>query len=314
MRILKLLILLAIGLLSSAGISSAIAAESISTDLVQESAIENSSTNEAYETLLQQADQLIDNNQADEAYALLASYETEHAGDPRFDYIIGIAALDSGLPDHAASVLERALAANPEFTAARLELGRAYFQMGDFQRAKSAFDITLAQTTSEEVRTDINGYLDEMAIRAAVRHTSLKGFVGLTVGRDNNFNNSTKEPRVRLFDAQNWVIHTIDPINMKVSDNYYAAEAGIQIDQELTSHWGVFASMAYRNRTPFNQTTLRMTNLDMRAGLQYATHTNRFRVNAVMADSYTHIRAKETKANLVCNIMLEKKKHTNKKT
>ena len=284
MRILKPFILLTFGLLSSAGISSALAAENISPNSEQEPAIENGSSKEVYETMLQKADKLINNSQPDEAYALLASYEGKHAGDPRFDYIMGIAALDSGMPDHAAFAFERALAANYDFTAARLEMGRAYFQLGAYQQAKSAFDTALAQATSEEVRTDINGYLDEMAIRASVRNTYLTGFVGLTVGRDNNFNNSTKEPRVRLFDAQNWVIHTIDPINIKVSDNYYAAEAGIQIDQELSSHWGAFASMAYRNRTTFNQTILKTTNLDMRAGLQYETHSNRFRVNAVMGN------------------------------
>ncbi|MDX8384979.1 MAG: porin family protein [Gallionella sp.] len=282
MRIFNPFILLIFGLLSLAGISPTIAAENISPTSHQDSALGNTASQEVYEMLLQQADQLIHDNKPDEAYALLSSNEAEHAGDPRFDYIMGIAALDSGKPDHAASAFERAMAANADFTAARLELGRAYFQLGDFERAKSAFETTLAQVTSEEIRADINGYLDEISIRAAARNTYITGFVGLTVGHDSNFNNSTKEPRVRLFDAQNWVIHTIDPVNMKVSGSYYAAEAGFQIDQDLTSQWGVFASMAYRHRTPFNQATSKTANLDMRAGLQYETHNNLFRVNVVM--------------------------------
>lgn len=284
MRFFKPYILLLFALLSSASVSLAFAAEDVTLASSKTSAIEKIPAYEVLETLMQEADRLINNDQPDEAFSLLTSYEVEHSGDPRFEYIMGIAALDSGKPGIAASSFERALAANADFTAARLEMGRAYFLLGEYQQAKSAFDTTLAQVTSEEVRADINGYLDEITIKETARNTDLTGFVGLSVGRDSNFNNSTKEPQIRLFDTQKWVIHTIDPINMKISDNYYAAEAGLQIDQDLSSHWGVFASMAYRHRTPIDHKTFKSANLDMRVGFRYKTNTNLFRVNAVMGN------------------------------
>jgi hypothetical protein len=39
-----------------------------------------------------------------------------------FDYLLGIAALDSGKPDRATIAFERVLAVNPNFAGARLDL------------------------------------------------------------------------------------------------------------------------------------------------------------------------------------------------
>ena len=48
-----------------------------------------------------------------DGYTLLAPYEDEMAGNVDYDYLLGIAALDSGQPDKASLALERVLAVNP---------------------------------------------------------------------------------------------------------------------------------------------------------------------------------------------------------
>lgn len=45
-----------------------------------------------------QARELLNSHQAGSAYTLLAPLADERAGDPDFDYLLGIAALDSGQP------------------------------------------------------------------------------------------------------------------------------------------------------------------------------------------------------------------------
>ncbi len=73
-------------------------------------------TGAAYEKILLDADALIKSGNAGAAYSLLEPLEFEHSGEERFDYLIGIAALDSGKPDKATLALERVLIVRSEFS------------------------------------------------------------------------------------------------------------------------------------------------------------------------------------------------------
>src|SRR5262245_24518356 len=66
------------------------------------------------------AKNLLDQGKASEAYELLSQHEVELAGTADFDYLFGLAALDSRHPKEAAFALERVVAAQPEFLGARL--------------------------------------------------------------------------------------------------------------------------------------------------------------------------------------------------
>src|SRR5436190_22058297 len=78
----------------------------------------------AADAILQRAKKLIDENKAPQAYALLAPLQSERAGEADFDYLLALAALDSGKPAEAVFALERFLAANPDHGPARLEWAR----------------------------------------------------------------------------------------------------------------------------------------------------------------------------------------------
>ena len=85
------------------------------------------------------AQQLLDQNRPAEAYEYLLPFEDRYAGNVEFDYVLGISALDSGKSDKATLAFERVLAVNPNFAGARLDMARAYFQLGDADRAKAEF-------------------------------------------------------------------------------------------------------------------------------------------------------------------------------
>ena len=84
---------------------------------------------------LAKAEELLRANRAAEAYDLLEPFEFEEAGNLKYDYLLGVAALNSGKPDKATLVFERVLALEPRYLGVRLDLGRAYFQIGDLARA-----------------------------------------------------------------------------------------------------------------------------------------------------------------------------------
>ena len=89
--------------------------------------------------LLRQADALLATNDSPGAYDLLVTRESELAGHAYFDYLLGIAALDSGRTAEAILSLERAAAAAPQFSGARMELARAHFEAGEARQARPLF-------------------------------------------------------------------------------------------------------------------------------------------------------------------------------
>src|SRR6185369_18087686 len=82
-------------------------------------------------TLLAEARSMLDAGKAKEAYALLAEQEVAFAGTLEFDYLFGLAALDSHRAKEAVFALERVVAAQPDFPGARMDLARAQLELGE---------------------------------------------------------------------------------------------------------------------------------------------------------------------------------------
>lgn len=80
--------------------------------------------------LTDRAQQLIDENNFEEAFQILFAEIEDRAGTPDYDLLLGIAAMDSGHPTQAVFAFERVLAIEPDNSRARLELARAYFELG----------------------------------------------------------------------------------------------------------------------------------------------------------------------------------------
>ena len=93
--------------------------------------------------VVNQAEALLRAGRYAEAFQLLEPLEDKLAGDLRFDYLLARAALESGNPSRASFIYERILAVEPNYTGVRLEMGRAYYQLGDYARAKLEFETVL---------------------------------------------------------------------------------------------------------------------------------------------------------------------------
>jgi outer membrane protein len=117
---------------------------------------------ESSSAVLDEARRLIADGRAAEAERLLAPHELEMAGQPLFDYLLGVATLDSGHPAEARPLFERVLAGEPESASARLELGRAMFESGDRDAARRQFDWLLSHNPSPSVRETAEAYLQAM--------------------------------------------------------------------------------------------------------------------------------------------------------
>ena len=152
----------------------------------------------AADSVTQQARELLNNQQAASAYELLAPRGEERAGEPDFDYLLGIAALDSGRPGQAVFALERVLAVRPDDALARAEIARAYFALSEYQTSRQEFEN--AKGNSEvpaTARTTMDKYL-ALIDRAQRGSQRVSGYIGFSTGYDSNVNSGTDETTVAI--------------------------------------------------------------------------------------------------------------------
>jgi tetratricopeptide (TPR) repeat protein len=176
--------------------------------------------------LVGQARQLVLENRMQAAFALLQPHELALAGNPDYDYLLGTAALDSGHADLAIFALERVLEQKPQFAGARLELARAYFDIGDSEAARYHFDYLQGQNPPPHVRQAITSYLRAIdRVAAAYKPIHLPHFAA-GFGWDSNANASTAEEQFLGF--------VLDGNNVKSESPYYFATLGDYYSRPLS--------------------------------------------------------------------------------
>ena len=197
--------------------------------------------------VLGQAEELVRSGDAEQAWALLAPLERQFAGRPDFDYVLGVAALESGRPNRATFVFERVLTVNPGHLAARLEMARAYFALRDFERAEREFNVILASAPPPEVATLSRLYLSKMRREAQpARGAVFSGYAELTVGHDSNVNAAAAVSSVFVPGLGNEL--AIDPSLMARADDFVGLGGGLEYTHALTSNVGLTASADVRQR------------------------------------------------------------------
>lgn len=224
--------------------------------------------------LLEKADALIKGGQADQAYQLLEPLELQGAGDLVFDYLLGTAALESNRPSKATFIYERILAVAPDYIGVRADMGRAYFALGDFGRAKVEFETVLSfQNLPQDLRGTVEQYVKAAEARTQNKRTVVNTYVELGFGRDSNIgssnNSSTLNYPGNATATPPVAAGTYNP-DLK-ADNYATLGLGGEVNHQLSDRWGAYLGGDYRGRAYQNycDNTCNWT-LDMRTGLSYS--------------------------------------------
>ncbi|RYY37751.1 MAG: DUF560 domain-containing protein, partial [Sphingomonadales bacterium] len=151
------------------------------------------------DALVSQAIELNAAGKAREAVALLLPFEVERAGDPDFDYALGLAAADAGMPGVALPALQRVLAKQPGNVQARAEIARVYAMAGDIDTARAEFDTVVADPTlPDPVRQRFDRLVRDYDRQIAGGGNVLSGFADLEGGYDSNINQATAAGTVTL--------------------------------------------------------------------------------------------------------------------
>lgn len=189
--------------------------------------------------LLPSADKLLKSGKAKEAYELLVPHQSDLAGDPAYDYMLGISALDSGKANEAIFAFERVLAVNPNHLQARAEIARAYFTTGETAAAQQEFETVQKQNPPKEVNLTIQKFLDAIGRARAGEKTTVKGFLEAAIGDDSNINSATSSSQIAipLFGGG---LSVLSANGVKLHDTYYSVGAGINVRHPLSPEWSVF--------------------------------------------------------------------------
>jgi tetratricopeptide (TPR) repeat protein len=214
---------------------------------------------------LEKAESLLRANRAREAFDLLEPHEFDAAGDLKYDYLLGLAALQSGRPDKASLVFERVLAVEPRYLGVRLDLGRAYYQMGDLARAAQEFQTVLAQSPPPDLKAAAERYMAAIAETRRPRRLSLLAYLEVGGGRDTNVNSATSTNPILLPAANNQPFF-LDPSGVARADNYLTGAVGGEVGYLLTPRWSVFAGADARYRSYAEVDTANTGTFDARAG------------------------------------------------
>jgi len=238
----------------------------------------------AREKQLSDATSLMNAGKPADAYALLLPNEFERAGEVRFDYLLGIAALDSGKPDKATLALERVLAVDPNYAGARLDMARAYYQLGDLARAKNEFNLVMKQDPPEAARATIKKYLDAIRAYEEAKKTRFTGYLEGTLGHDSNINGATSQAQIPVPAFGN-LVFTLNQSSLETADTYAGFAGGLEVNHLLSPVWGVYAGTDLRTRSHASHREFNNADLAARAGFSYSRNEDVFRFG-FMGDQY----------------------------
>ena len=242
----------------------------------------------AADAVTDRAKALLQRNDAQAAYKLLLPLESQRAGDPEYDYLLGIAALDAGDPERAVFALERVLAMQPENLQARAEIGRAYLAMGEREAAKREFEAVKARQVPPEVRETINGFLSAIA---AAETTRVNSYLELTFGYDSNVNSATGMSTIAIPAIGN-LAFALAPSLTEQDDRFLNFAAGTNFTRKLNLAWSLVGGFSGVVRNNLSEANFNTDTVDGSLGLRFARGLNAITVGfqgqyfAVDANSY----------------------------
>lgn len=177
-------------------------------------------TNKEHLEEITQALILLETGDADRAYEMLIKHEEAMAGWWEYDYLLGISLLDKGEANRAILALQRTVAMKPELVGARVDLGRAYYQVKEYSDALTEFEFVLARHPGNKTRDVVNGYVSTIKKTLNGNRSHFSPYLSVVGGFDSNANSAT--------DNKEFLGFTLADENMRIPSVYTQLKAGMQ--------------------------------------------------------------------------------------
>lgn len=214
----------------------------------------DAATRTALADLLARAEELSRAGKPAEAYELLAAAEDSYIGTIEFDYALGRAALDAGRPDKATLALTRVLALDPNHAGASIDMGRAYLALGDYARARRTFQSLLALDPPQEIRAQLQVYLDltdASAAFAASGGLSHQGYLAVLAGRSSNVNQAPSQSVIFVPGVGS--NFELPGQNVQKPDSFAGVAGGVDFSQYLDDTYSMIFGGEFLSRRNFHE-------------------------------------------------------------
>ncbi|OYV80160.1 MAG: hypothetical protein B7Z60_04440 [Ferrovum sp. 37-45-19] len=219
---------------------------------------------------------LIAQKRFSEAFDLGLRYP-QLSGNSRFDYYYSIAAIDSGHAAIGITNLERLISIEPDNVSARLELARAYFLFGDYESAKSNFNIVLNKNNlPADIKKSVYSYLDAIRQNDPLEKTVKSGYANFTIGLNSNVVSSS------LLTQTSWYYQILDPFYLKTNygqqSSFSQTDLGYSVSGQLVSSLRYLVDVGgdYRKYSLLSSFDQRTTSTGF--GLEYSKNDNNYTV------------------------------------
>ena len=231
---------------------------------------------------LMNAEMLIQKNDFSAAYQLLEPLEADRAGDVDYDYLLGVAAVESGSLTRGAFALERVLAINPNHKDARAEMAKAHYLLGEKDAAKAEFNNVLAQNPDAQTKKSIEKLLTAIQ-KIEGTTTTFGAYLEFGLGRDSNVSSAPDllTIGVPLFGG---LLLDLGSSGKAKADHFMNLAGGVSFRQPIDENFAVFGSVSGTNRINGTEMAFDNSALDLNAGLQYKQNKHSF--TAALQDNH----------------------------
>ena len=220
----------------------------------------------------------IEEKSFDKAYQRATKLLAENEGDPRFDYLYGLAALQTGHFNEAVFALDRVTVTTPNVIRPRLELARAYLKLNNKTAALKEFNDVLRLSPPPQVRQNVQAYIAELSNTASAfkQQSIIKKLATFSLGYDDNINFGYQDETI---DLVGFGTILLDPNAVKQKSGF--AESSFQIKQNKSIDQGrsSFALANIKHRDYFKNGDYNVTDIDLRKGFLWNQKHRQYQLN-----------------------------------
>lgn len=214
---------------------------------------------------------------AKQAYADLAPLGNQLSGQPEYDYLLGVAALDSGRIDEAIIAFERVLALIPNHAGAQMDIARAYYAAGSYDLAEAAFLRLQASSPPPAAQQAIERYLEAINSRKAQTRAGWTGYGELGLGYDSNITGVPQDFGAAA--EQSFALVGVQPTGNSVKRDaaFFQGGFGAEYSKPLSRGWSLFAGGELRGRAYQDESLFNSAAADLRLGAARNSGTDQWR-------------------------------------
>jgi tetratricopeptide (TPR) repeat protein len=220
-------------------------------------------------------ERLLDAGSTQRAYQLAESRAAEEAGDPEFDFLYALAAIEVGHPERAVFALERVLFLHPQNDRVRLELARAQFLLGNYPEARTQFEWVLTHRPPTNVREQIKLFLAKINEQEKAVRPSFHSYVNVNSGHDTNINSATADSAVS---SPLLPVIPLDETSQELADDFIELEIGGEALRPITKKKILFGKASFSTRDNLDTDEFDIDILGLRGGISFVGKNSIVRV------------------------------------